>query len=36
MITTIGRLMGRTATALGQFGGEVILGLLTEEPSGNY
>jgi DNA-binding PadR family transcriptional regulator len=28
--------MGRTATAPGKFGGEVILGLLAEEPSGSY
>ena len=30
------RLMVRTATAPGKFGGEVILGLLAEEPSGSY
>jgi DNA-binding PadR family transcriptional regulator len=28
--------MGRATTASGQFGGEVILGLLAEEPSGSY
>jgi DNA-binding PadR family transcriptional regulator len=28
--------MARTATAPGKFGGEVILGLLAEEPSGSY